>query len=289
MCERLLAEGYSLTGTDIRPNPWHSTINDFTVIADLRCPGDFEKLPTDIDRVVHLAANARVYDQVLNPALARDNLEMLFNTLEFCRKHEIPGFLFASSREVYGDSGTVAHTEAGDGVRFCESPYAASKIGGEALVHAYHRCYGIDFVIPRFSNVYGMYDTSDRVVPLFIKKTRENRDLVVYGRDKHLDFTHIDDTVSGICRCLEKFPAIRNSTFNISSGMSTPVLRVAHLVRKAMNGKNAIHCEENRRGEVMRSAISISAAKKKLGYEPMVSLEEGILRAVAWYRENIFV
>ncbi len=235
--------------------------------------------------VIHLAANARVYNLVINPGLARDNFEMLFNILEFCKKHSIQNFLFSSSREVYGNSAVAVHTETEADVRACESPYTASKIGGEALVHAYHRCYGINFVITRFSNVYGMYDTSDRVIPLFIRMTQNNQDLVVYGEDKCLDFTYIDDTVAGVIKCIEKFPDIQNNIFNIACGRSVSLIEVAHLIRDSMNGKNGVIIHDNRTGEVVRSAIDITKAKKNLEYEPQVPIEEGVARSISWYAE----
>ena len=83
------------------------------------------------------------------------------------------------SYEWTGNSKKSIHSENEAYVSECESPYTASKIGGEALAHAYRQCYGINFVILRFSNVYGMYDVSSRVIPQFIKLTKENKDLRV--------------------------------------------------------------------------------------------------------------
>jgi len=208
---------------------------------------------------------------------------MLFNILEFCKNHSIHNFLFSSSREVYGNSNNAIHSETEAYIRNCESPYTATKIGGEALVHAYHQCYGINFVIARFSNVYGMYDTSDRVIPLFIQLTRDNQDLVVYGKDKLLDFTYIDDSVAGLIKCIEKFPNAQNNVFNIASGRSVSIVDIANLVRNSMNGKNSIVIKENRTGEVMRSVIDITKAKKHLDYEPRIPIEEGISRSIRWY------
>jgi nucleoside-diphosphate-sugar epimerase len=281
----LLERGYSVTGTDIRPNHWSQKINDLTIIADLCKPEDLVNLPADIDMVIHLAANARVYDLVINPGLARDNVEMLFNILEFCKNNSIQNFLFSSSREVYGNSNEAVHTETKSDASACESPYTASKIGGEALVHAYHRCYGINFIITRFSNVYGMYDTSDRVIPLFIRRTRDNEDLVVFGEDKCLDFTYIDDTVAGVIKCIEKFPGVQNNIFNIACGRSVSLVEVAHQIRDSMNGKNRVIINDNRTGEVVKSAIDITKAKKDLEYEPKVPIEEGIPRSIRWYNE----
>lgn len=281
----LLERGYSVIGVDIRSNPWNEEIDDLTIIADLCRPEDVDLLPGDIDMVIHLAAHARVYNLVINPELARDNFLMLFNMLEFCRNHLIPGFLFSSSREVYGSSKNGVDGEADADICRSESPYAATKIGSEALIHAYHRCYGINYIIVRFSNVYGMYDTSDRVIPLFIRRTQENQDLVVYGRDKRLDFTYIDDTVAGLIGCIEQFQGVKNSTFNIASGRSVSLVDVASLIRDAMGGSNAVVIKENRKGELVRSAINISKAKKELGYVPRVPIEDGIRRSISWYRE----
>lgn len=274
-----------MRGADIRPNPWNEAIDALTTIADLSKPEDLAKLPADIDFVIHLAANARVYDLVVNPPLARDNVLMLFNILEFCREHAIGKFLFSSSREVYGNSGRPVHAETDTTTSQCESPYAASKTAGEAFVQAYHRCFGIDFIIARFSNVYGMYDMSDRVIPLFIRLTAGNRDLVVYGEDKLLDFTYIDDTVEGVIRCVERFPAVKNTVFNIASGRSVTLVQVANLIRDGMGKKNRIVLDNNRTGEVVRSRVDISRARQELGYEPAVPVEEGIRRSLAWYRE----
>jgi UDP-glucose 4-epimerase len=107
----LRKRGYSVVGTDIRPNPWNRKINQLTIIADLSKSEDLEQLPNDINRVIHLAANAKVYNLVVDPQLARDNFEMLFNTLEFCNENSIHNFLFSSNREVYGNSDLGIHAE----------------------------------------------------------------------------------------------------------------------------------------------------------------------------------
>jgi len=283
LCEFLLSQGYNVSGTDIRPNKWNKTINDITLLADLRNPEDLKRLPKDIDMVIHLAANARVYNLVVEPKLARDNFEMLFNIVEYCRYTSIKNIIFASSREVYGNAGRDIYAEDDSHVKNCESPYTASKISGEALIHAYHQCYGLDFVITRFSNVYGMYDDSDRVIPLFIKHTLKNQDLEVYGKDKFLDFTYIDDTVTGILMCIERFTTIKNNVFNIASGKSVSIIKVAEMIKNSMAGKNKIILKENRTGEVIRSAIDITKAKSHLGYHPTVSIDEGISRSIKWY------
>lgn len=287
LCEKLLERDFEIVGVDLKPNKWNDRISELTIIGDLRNKQTLENLPKDIDLVIHLAANARVYDLVVDPSLARDNFEILFNTLEFCRKNEIKRFIFASSREVYGNSKQIIHSENEAYVRNCESPYTASKIGGEALVHAYHQCYGINFIITRFSNVYGMYDDSDRVIPLFIKSTKENKDLVVYGKEKLLDFTYTDDAISGVLKCIENFDHVKNEVFNIASGKGVSIIELAQLIQKYMDSKNKIVIKENRTGEVVKFIADISKAKQKLSYEPQTAINDGIKKSIEWYMEKM--
>ena len=209
LCEALLEKEHKVAGADWKPNRWNSDIDKLTVNIDLR---DADKLKAEsyklqADMVIHLAANARVYDLVLHPDRAMDNFQTTFNVLEFARVHGIRKCIFASSRETYGNISVGNGTYTEDKAHFmhCESPYTASKIGGEALVEAYKRCYGIDAVIFRFSNVYGAYDDSERVVPLFFHRAKAGEPLDVFGKKKCLDFTYIDDCVDGIILAVEKF------------------------------------------------------------------------------------
>ncbi len=282
LCEKLLDARYAVTGIDKVKNKWSDRVNTITLIGDLLDKEAFKSLPRDFDIVIHLAANARVYDLVLEPGLARDNIETVFNTMEFCRVNKINRFIFASSREVYGNSDKTKYTENDVYVGNCESPYSASKLGGEALVHAYHKCYGINYIITRFSNVYGRYDDSDRVIPKFIRSTGKNEDLVCYGKEKLLDFTYIDDTVSGVIKCIETFDSAKNDTYNIASGKGVSILHVAQLIQKCMSGKNQLTIEPNRTGEVVKYIADISKSQAKLGYEPKIGVDEGIRKTVEW-------
>jgi nucleoside-diphosphate-sugar epimerase len=196
--------------------------------------------------------------------------------------------MFASSREVYGNSEKIKHHEDEAYVKNCESPYTASKIAGEALVHSYHECYGIGFVILRFSNVYGMYDESDRVIPLFIKNAKEGNDIIVFGKDKLLDFTYIDDTVTGIIRCIEEFDNIQDNVFNIAYGEGVSIMEVATMIRDKINQNVNVIIEENRTGEVVRYIADITKAKQILDYNPKIDIIEGVSRSIDWYSKELY-
>jgi nucleoside-diphosphate-sugar epimerase len=286
LCEVLLQAGYEVTGVDKRLNPWIPAVNAATVNGDLCRPETFARLPSAVDLVVHLAANARVFDLVVDPTLAPENIQSVFALVEFCRTNSIPRLLFASSREVYGNRKGLKRREEEACVGICESPYTASKFSGEALVSAYGRCYGIRSIVTRFSNVYGMYDASDRIVPLYIRRARHGEDLMVFGQEKVLDFTYIDDTVTGILRCIERFDAVAGHTFNISSGTGTRILDVARMIKEAMNSTSRIVIRENRRGEVVRFVADTSAARKLLGYVSKTTIAEGVAKSIAWYSYN---
>ncbi len=171
-------------------------------------------------------------------------------------------------------------------VENCESPYTASKVGGEALVEAYRRCYGVDQITFRFSNVYGMYDDSVRVVPLFIRLARQNEPMTVFGKDKCLDFTYIDDTVSGIIAGIDKFDSAKNDTYNLAYGEGTTITDLAETIRKLLKSESGIKVGSSRTGEVIQYVADISKAQKKLGYNPKTSFSEGIKKTVEWYLAN---
>ncbi len=288
LCEKLLEKGHEVIGVDWKPNKWQPELDKITTHIDLR---DAEKLQANsqkliADIVVHLAANARVYDLVVQPDLARDNMLTTFNVLEWARKNGIKRFVFASSRETYGNSGADVYREDMVRVENCESAYTASKVAGEALVHAYSRCYGMDAIIMRFSNVYGMYDDSNRVIPLFIRRTRKNEPLTVFGKDKSLDFTYIDDTISGIILLLEKFETVKGDTYNIAFGEAHTIVELAEYIKKLTKSTSTITLEPSRTGEVTRYTADISKARKKLGYDPKVAFAEGVKKSVEWYETH---
>ena len=284
LMERLLGLGHDVVGLDFVKNEWNEGLNAKTLDVDLRdLKATLEAVPSDIDIVVHLAANARVYDLVVEPQLAMDNMLTVFNILETARQKKIPKFCFASSRVVYGNSDKEIHNEDESYVKNCESPYTASKISGEALVHSFRQCYGLEFLIYRFSNVYGKYDQSDRVIPLFIRKLQKNEPIVVFGKDKLLDFTYIDDTVSGIVSSLERFDEVKNRVFNLAFGKGTSILFLAERLKELLKSESEISVEESRTGEVIRFIADVAQAKEALDYDPQVNIEEGLQKSLEWY------
>ncbi len=264
------------------PNRWDDYINKKTINLDLTKKESLKQLPKDIDLIVHFAANARVHALVQRPLGAKENIDMTFNILEHARKTG-SDIIFGSSREVYGNKGKTIYSEDDTLVDDCESPYTASKVSGESLVKSYENCYDMSSVILRFSNVYGRYDASDRVIPLFIARALNGRDLTVYGEDKILDFTYLDDCVSGVMSVVNNLEKIRGSTFNIASGSGTSLVELAESVVEIVDSDSNIHIEPSRTGEVTRFVADISKAEKLLDYSPSYTFSEGLESSVDWY------
>jgi nucleoside-diphosphate-sugar epimerase len=289
---RLLAEGHAVFGVDRRVNAWTSAFP--TLLQDLAIPqhefrsgiGGAPYPPCDI--VVHLAANAKVYELVEQPHRALENINITFNVLEFCRAQGLP-IIFSSSREVYGDIKRYFTDETSADFSYTESPYSASKISGEALIYSYARCYGLPYLVFRFSNVYGRYDNDlermERVIPLFIRKIGRGEPVTVFGREKVLDFTYVDDCVDGIVRGIGRLLSgeVGSRTINLAYGEGNSLVRMAELVGEALGRRpEIIVAPAKRAGEVSYYVADISLARDLLGYSPGVPLDEGIRRAVAW-------
>jgi len=286
LAKRLLSNGYDVFGVDNRENRWNKEVDEVTVQADLRNSNPIDSCPENAEYLVHLAANARVHRLVKNPRKAQDNMDMTFNVLEYARKNNISKVIFGSSREVYGNNGKVIYREEDTYVDECESPYTASKVGSESMIKAFNQCYDINTSILRFSNVYGRYDLSDRVIPLFIALASNKRDLTVYGDNKVLDFTYLDDCVDGIYRTITNFNKAKGTTFNIASGTGSSLVELAEIIRDRLSTNSTIHVKENREGEVHRFIADITKAEKVLGYNPDYSLNDGLEKTMDWYLAN---
>jgi UDP-glucuronate 4-epimerase len=288
----LLEQGHQVFGIDIRPNPWSSAFP--TLLQDLSTPhNDFKggighvEYPADLDAVVHFAAHAKVHELVEQPSRALENITMTYNALEFCRQNNLP-VIFSSSREVYGDIHRYITEESYADFSFTESPYSASKISGEALIYAYAQCYDLKYLVFRFSNVYGRYDNDiermERVIPLFIRKIHRGEPITIYGKDKVLDFTYVDDCIQGVYRGIELLVKgeASNHTINLAYGQGNSLVSMAEYIGEALGVRPDITVQPSRIGEVTHYVANIGKARALLGYEPKIPLREGIRRAAAW-------
>jgi len=286
----LMQRGDTVEGIDIRQNTWTDQINE-KIMDLLEVTRGTKKLTPEIrpDIVVHLAAHAKVYELVKNPRRALENVEMLFGVLDYCRLNQIP-IIFASSREVYGDIHRWITDESVADFVVAESPYSATKIGGEALVYSYFQCYKLPHLVFRFSNVYGRYDCDlermERVIPLFIKRIAQDQPIKVFGRHKVLDFTFIDDCVRGIMAGIDKVVSgeIKNGTVNLAYGRGNSLEDLVYIISLALQKEPQVEYLPSRPGEVTRYVADISKARTLLGYNPETSLAAGLGKSIKWQR-----
>jgi nucleoside-diphosphate-sugar epimerase len=284
---RLQREGHEVIGVDKRPNPW---TDEFSyLVRDLSQRIDGSDYPA-VDVVVHLAAHAKVHQLVEQPERALENMTMTFSVLEFARSEGVP-VVFSSSREVYGDVRRFeGYGESTADFAFTESTYSASKIASEALIYSYARCYGLPYLVFRFSNVYGRYDNDlermVRVLPLFAEQILRDEPIRIFGgEEKTLDFTYVDDCVEGIVRGIDALVGGRvvNETINLAYGEGNTLVTAAELIGEAVGREPRMTMAPPLIGEVTYYVADISKAKELLGWLPQTPLAQGIPLAVQWW------
>jgi len=292
---RLQADGHEVFGVDKRQNTWTDAFP--TLLQDLA--GHYPAFAGGIggveypaaDVVVHLAAHAKVHQLVREPHRALENAIMTFNVLEYARALGLP-LVFSSTREVYGDVHRFEeYAEEAADFAYTESPYSASKITSEAFIYSYARCYGLNYLVFRFSNVYGRFDNDlwrmERVLPLFMHQLARNEGVTVFGEDKVLDFTYIDDCVDGIARGVDALGERRvaNETINLAYGAGNTLVRAAELIAGELGVPPQITVAPSLLGEVTHYVADVTKARNLLGWEPETPLDDGIPKAVAWFKE----
>jgi UDP-glucose 4-epimerase len=300
---RLMEQGHSVFGVDKRVNTWTESFR--YVLQDLSSNyppyekgiGGVEYPPVDL--VVHLAAHAKVHELVRQPHRAMENITMTYNVLEYCRLARLP-IVFSSSREVYGDIHRYIEDESlrpatmGESTAhfaYTESPYSASKIASEAFIYSYARCYGLKYIVFRFSNVYGRFDNDidrmERVIPLFVRRIAREEPITIFGENKVLDFTYVDDCVSGIASGINALHEgrVENQTINLAYGKGNTLIKLAELIGEALGKEPKITVAPTQLGEVTHYVADITRARELLAYEPKVPLSEGIPRTVQWAKQ----
>jgi len=285
----LQARGDQVVGIDRRVNPWTDKIE--TCQLNL-LQANKDNMPAGpFDAVVHLAAYAKVFELVEFPSRALENVNVNFSALDYARRHKIP-FIFGSSREVYGDIHRHVTDESEADFVVAESPYSASKIAGEAFIYSYAECYGLPYLVFRFSNVYGRYDNDidrmERVLPLFMHRIAHDQPIVVYGKEKVFDFTYVDDCIDGVIRGIDALVLgkVANQTINLANGEGRTLVDAVNIISLALSKTPKVTYEPARPGEVTRYVADISKARKLLGYEPQTPLTAGIPKGIAWARQH---
>jgi len=259
------------------------------VVGDIRDGVLAKEVCRSMDAIVHLAANTGVIPSIENPMEdCTANVIGTVNYLEAARLAGSKRFVLASSGAPLGEQEPPIHENM---VPRPISPYGASKLAGEAYCSAYHGSFALDTVALRFGNVFGPRSNhKGSVVAKFIKHILADEPLPIYGDGNQTrDFIYVEDLVQAILLALER-PDIGGEVFQVATHREHTVGEVAEtlnlLAEKHLGRKSEIIYENERKGEVKRNYSDISKAKRMLGFEPKVGLEEGLERTFLWFLEN---
>jgi UDP-glucuronate 4-epimerase len=245
----------------------------------------------EIDRIIHLAAQAGVRYSLINPyAYIRANvlghtvMLELARSLKNCRH-----FVYASSSSVYGGN-TKLPFAVEDRVDSPVSLYAATKKADELISHAYSHLFGFPQTGLRFFTVYGPWGRPDMAMFIFTKAIYEGRPIQVFNHgNMKRDFTYIDDIVNGVIKTLDNPPPPNEQgrpyrLYNIGNNRSEPLMRMIELIEKEVGRKAEKEFLPLQEGDVPASFADISAIQRDTGFAPTTPIDVGIPRFVDWYR-----
>jgi UDP-glucose 4-epimerase len=294
LCEKYVLDGHVVYALD---NLMNGNLNNIRVLLhkknfkfihdDIRRDEVYQKLPTDLDAIIHLAAQIHVDRSIVNPAETfKINVEGTLKILEFARMNDIKKILHASTSEVYGTAQHVPMNE--NHPLLAKHPYGVSKIAADRLCYTYNETYDLGVDIVRCFNLFGprQKDTGyGGVIAIFINRVLQNKPPIIYGDGKQTrDYMFVADAVDAYNKVLLANHNPGRNGINFGSGTEISVNKIAELVIKhaAVNEMKAIYVEP-RPVEVQRLYADISMSKKLLGFSPQVDFERGLSLLVDWY------
>lgn len=313
---RLLARGDEVVGLDNLNDYYDVTLKESRLSRLTSHPG-FRFVKMDVadragvaqlfevekfDRVIHLAAQAGVRYSLQNPhAYIDSNVAGFTNILEGCRHNKVQHLVYASSSSVYGGNTKMPFSEH-DSVDHPISLYAATKKANELMAHTYSHLFGLPTTGLRFFTVYGPWGRPDMALFLFTKAILDGRpiDVFNYGNMQR-DFTFVDDIVEGVIRVLDRVaapnpaydaaladPATSNApyrVFNIGNNNPVPLLDFIACIEDAVGKKAEKNLLPLQDGDVPATYANTDALNDWVGFVPGTSIQDGVGRFVAWYRQ----
>ena len=256
--------------------------------ADIRDRAALESVfaGQDFDCIVHLAARAGVRPSLSQPELyAETNINGTLNLLELARLRSIKQFVFGSSSSVYGINAKLPFSED-DPVRQPISPYAATKTAGELLCHTYSHLYGLRCICLRFFTVYGPRQRPDLAIHKFASLISSGQPIPVFGDGTtRRDYTYIDDIIAGVLAAVD-FDASDYEVINLGESRTVELRELISLLERELDANAVIERLPPQPGDVPQTFADITKARRILGYDPKIQIEEGIRRFTEWFRQS---
>ncbi len=241
-------------------------------------------LVDQLDAVVNFAAETHVDRSILSAGdFVRTDVYGTYTLLEAVKKFKIKRYIHISTDEVYGSIDKGSFTE--ESTLSPNSPYAASKAGGDLLVRSYYQTYGLPVIITRSSNNYGPFHYPEKVIPLFITNALQGKKLPLYGDGKNVrDWLYVEDNCAAIDTVLRK--GKEGEVYNIAGESERENIEITKMILKELGlSEELIEYVKDRPGHDRRYSIDCGKTKK-LGWQPSVKFEDGLKRTVRWYKEN---
>jgi UDP-glucose 4-epimerase len=243
----------------------------------------------DVEYVLHQAAVPSVQRSIQDPLETnRANVIGTLNLLESCRQHGVRRLVYAASSSAYGDTQVLPKKE--DMAPNPLSPYALQKFVGERYCKLYNDLYGLETVSLRYFNVFGPsqdpWSEYSAVIPKFATRLQSRQPLVVFGDgEQSRDFTYVDNVVEANILAI-KAQRTAGAVINVGCGESLTLNRLIRFLEEILQVQAVVDYEPPRRGDVRHSLADISLARDVLGYQPKVTLVEGLRRTVEFFASS---
>jgi UDP-glucuronate 4-epimerase len=313
---RLLARGDEVVGLD-NMNPYYDVRLKEARLARVSAHTGYTHVHADLadreavervfaehrpERVVHLAAQAGVRYAAENPHVyVSSNVTGFLHVLEGCRHNAVQHLVFASTSSVYGADTHMPFTEH-EPTAHPLTLYAATKKANEMMAHSYAHLFALPCTGLRFFTVYGPWGRPDMALFLFTRAILAGEPIRVFNHGRHRrSFTYVDDIAEGVVRVLDQPPTGNPAwdgmlpdpasslapyrLFNIGNEQPVELLRYIEVLEACLGRKAQLEMLPLQAGDVPDTEADVSALSDAVGYKPSVSVEEGVSKFVAWYRE----
>jgi UDP-glucuronate 4-epimerase len=301
--QALLARGDRVVGLD-NFNDYYDPARKRANLAEVRAAASGERLvvvPGDFrdralvgrlfeehrfDAVIHIGALGGVRASIADPHLYYDvNLIGTLNLLEAARQHRTGNFVFASTSSAYGNTTRIPFEE-GDAADRPLSPYPATKRAAELLGFTYHHLHGLNFTALRFFTVYGPRGRPDMMAYKVADSVHSGRKVPLYnGGQMHRDWTYIGDIVQGVVAAADR--PLGYEVINLGRGEPVLVAEFVGLIEELAGRRANLEPAPMQDADVAYTFADIGMARTLLGYDPKVSVREGVSRFWEWYRRAV--
>ena len=293
--QMLIEQGHTVVGIDNMNDAYDPRIKDYR-LKKLQALKGFsfhkhdisEKSAIDLfkneklDGVINLAARAGVRFSVENPwVFLESNVTGTLNMLEVCKQFGCRKFILASTSSIYGENPEYPTPETASSSEPMQ-PYAASKKGAEALAHSYHHLYDIDVTIVRYFTVYGPAGRPDLAIFRFVKWIMEGEPIRINGDgNQSRGFTYVDDIARGTIAALKP---LGYEVINLGGHEVISINELVHLVEDLTGKKANVQYGPPNLADMFMNQANVTKAREMLGWNPQVTLREGIGNLVEWYK-----